>query len=218
MSTGAEGIEDRVERPLLRRRQLRVGRVGGDRSGVTTSFSTFSDYAAGASVNRYSTATRGAEWSVVDEFNTSFGPYDQSIISSAGNNALRLSNAVTSSRFSDQVWSPSVAVAGESGAGLFNDRGSNHTAPLNPPNQNGTAVYNGFRLEFDFWSVTGTTQQGLFTTVSPGAKQSGTRQSWLGLDGNYTDSLGRNGAARSGYCRDGTAGILRYPHVSGVNG
>jgi len=92
------------------------------------------------------------------------GPYDQEVAETGGSNqALRLSNAVASGSFGDQVFTAhSGMVAGESGSG---------------------ANYDRFYGEFDFWSVTGAAQQGLSVTVSPDNGEGG-RQSFIDIEDN----------------------------------
>ena len=160
---------------------------------ATNSLSDFGAHSAGASVNQYALGQRGVHWSVVDEFNTSPGSYDQRVVTMGANNVLRMSNAVTTGSFSNQPWSPSVAAAGEAGASLHNDRGTDHTAPLNPPNPNGTVTANNrFFFSFDFGSFTGATQSGLFLSVSAGPRQSSFRQTYIGLQGDIGGGLGVN--------------------------
>lgn len=153
------------------------------------SVSNFGSFTPGTTVNQYDITQRGVHWSVVDEWNTSPGTYDQSIVSIAGNNAWRMSNAVTDGGYSSQPWSPSVAAAGEPGSNLWNDRGTDHTAPIGPL-ANGGATTDRFFFEFDFGSATGSTQSGLFLSLSPGPRQSAFRQSYLGLSGDSGGGLG----------------------------
>jgi len=157
---------------------------------ATDSVTDFQSFTVGASVNQYNIAQRGVHWSTVDEWNMSPPALDQSIVSIAGNNAWRMSNATTTSGFSNQPWSPSVAAAGEPGSFLRNDRGADHTSPLNPPNPNGGATVGQFFFEFDFWSSTGAVQPGLALNVSPGPRQSSDRLSFLGLSGDSGGGLG----------------------------
>lgn len=125
-------------------------------------------------------------WTVEDEFGNSVNAFDQEVTDDgSGNNVWRLSNAHTSGGFSDQPNSHTApAVAGESGSALWNDRGSNHTAPLNPPNPGATPTTDSFHAQFSFRSATGGAQPGLQTSVSPIAKQSAFRNGYVSIADN----------------------------------
>ena len=147
------------------------------------SFTDFESFTVGDSINQYTIeADRGQTWSADDEWVGSPEDFDEAIVSSAGNNGWRVSNALGSGGYSGDPWSPSVTPAGEPGSHLWNDRGSNHTSPLDPPNENGSPVSSQFSMYFDFWSATYNTQDGMFLSVSPGPRQTSFRQSYLGLD------------------------------------
>lgn len=91
------------------------------------------------------------------------GPYDQAVANTGGGNqALRLSNALTSGSFGDQVFTAhSGEIAGEG------------------------AAFNRFYGDFDFWSVTGAAQAGLRLTISPD-NGSGGRQSFIAIEDSGT--------------------------------
>jgi hypothetical protein len=149
----------------------------------------------------------GSTWTVVDEWADgrltipSLADYDEEVTDEGnGNGVWRMSNAVTSGGMSDQPNSPSAPlVAGETGAELWNDRGPNHTTPVNPPYARATAATPFFSAAFSFKSVTGSPQADLSLNVSPVARQSTWRMSFLsitdtgaGFDLGFfdTDSIG----------------------------
>jgi hypothetical protein len=111
----------------------------------------------------------GSTWTVVDEWADgrltipSLADYDEEVTDEGnGNGVWRMSNAVTSGGMSDQPNSPSAPlVAGETGAELWNDRGPNHTTPVNPPYARATAATPFFSAAFSFKSVTGSPQADL---------------------------------------------------------
>lgn len=150
----------------------------------TTSFTDFESFTVNDTINQYTDeALRGQTWSADDEWVGSPGSFDEEIVSTGGGNqGWRISAAQGSGGFSAKPWSPSVAAVGEPGSHLWNDRGSDHTSPLDPPNENGSPAYSRFSASFDFWSATGTTQDGMFMSISPGPRQSSFRQSYIGLD------------------------------------
>ena len=99
------------------------------------------------------------------------GPYDQAIVNntygyaSFGCKSLRISNAVTSSGFGDQVFSPSYAnEAGETTASSSGFSGGTRT--------------NHFDAQFDIASTMATVQPGLSLSVSPD-RGDGSRMSYL---------------------------------------
>jgi len=136
----------------------------------------------------------GSTWTVVDEWadgrltSPSLADYDEEVTDEGnGNGVWRMSNAVTSGGMSDQPNTPSTPlVAGESGAGLWNDRGPNHTMPVNPPYVRATAATPFFSAGFSFKSVTGSPQAGLSLNVSPVARQSTWRMSFLSISDTGT--------------------------------
>jgi hypothetical protein len=139
-----------------------------------------------------------AGWTVEDQWgNTSWGDdpaeYDQEVAVDsydAANTVWRVSNAVTSGGLSGQPMSQVTdQAAGETGAALWNDRGSDHTEPLTPPDPGAYAGTNVFEGSFDFRSATGSPQTGLYITVSPTAKQFDGRQSYVELADDGTNGI-----------------------------
>ncbi len=135
-------------------------------------------------------------WTMRDSFGNSVTAFDQAIVDVSGTKVFRMSNAVTNGSYSNQVCSPVTSqVAGESTSSLWNNYGTNHTAPLNPPLFGATATSNRFYAKWSFRSATGAAQTGLQITVSPTAKQSTVRMGWLqmqdtgtGININFNDS------------------------------
>ena len=130
-------------------------------------------------------------WTVGDMWGNLAGPaFDEEVKDdgSGTNNVWRLSNAVARTSYSDQPFSPTTAaVAGETGAHLYNDFGPLHTAPVGPPgNAGAVATTNRFYAYTDFWSDTGAAQSGLSITLSPSAKQSSVRMSYLNISDSGT--------------------------------
>lgn len=132
----------------------------------------------------------GSLWTVVDEWGLGRltdgdvnNDYDERVVDDGtGNIVWRFSNAVTSGGFSDQPSSPSSpAVAGETGASLFNDRGTNHTTPISPPLPRASATTPYFHAGFRFKSATGAAQPGLALSMSPYPRQSNFRMSYLAI-------------------------------------
>jgi len=120
-------------------------------------------------------------WTVEDEFGNSGELFDEEVVDLGGNNVWRLSNAIATGGFSNQSYSHTTTPAGESDSALWNDRGTDHTLPLSPPNP-GTAVgSNLFHAGFRFKSATGAAQSDLSLSVSPSAKQSSFRNSFIGI-------------------------------------
>jgi len=146
-------------------------------------------------------------WTTRDAFTsaTTVGRWDQQVkqVSDANGtrNVFRMSNAITSSTYSSQVFSAtSGQVAGEANAALWNDRGTNGSAPFSPPQYGAYAATDTFYSKVSFRSATGAAQSGLALTLSASAKQSTVRMSWLqlqdtgsGFNLNVYDLLG-NGA------------------------
>lgn len=130
----------------------------------------------------------GSCWTVADEWGlgriatlSTADDFDERVVDLGGGNLVwRFSNAVTGS-FSDQPNSPSSpAVAGETGALLWNDRGPNHTTPTAPGGRAApTTPY--FHGSFRFKSATGAAQADLTLNISPTARQSDRRNSFIGL-------------------------------------
>ena len=114
---------------------------------------------------------------------------------------FRMSNAITNANYTAQVFSATSAqAAGESGAALWNNRGTNGAAPLSPAQFGQYATTDVFYSKVAFRSATGAAQPGLSLTLSPSAKQSAVRMSYLqlqdtgsGFDLNFVEA-GANGA------------------------
>lgn len=120
-------------------------------------------------------------WTTRDGFQTSVtvGNWDQAIVQVGAKRVWRISNAVTSNTYASQTFSSTSAeVAGETGSALWNDRGTNGSAPT-APQFGALATNNQFYSRFDFRSATGAAQNGLAITLSASAKQSAVRMSWL---------------------------------------
>ena len=96
---------------------------------------------------------------------------------------------MTSSTYSSKPFSPVTAqVAGETGAALWNNRGTNGCAPT--ALQFGAyATTSQFYHAFSFRSATGAPQPGLIVTLSPSAKQATVRMSWLQLKDNGSTGI-----------------------------
>ncbi|QEF99764.1 hypothetical protein Mal15_38310 [Stieleria maiorica] len=154
---------------------------------------TFDSFTPNTSVNGQ------GGWTVGDSFGNSAGVFDQAVVDDGtGNQVWRMSNAGTGS-FSNQPFSHrSASAAGETGAGLYNDYGTDHTSPNNPPLSSATAGSKYFHAAWDFKSATDGAQSGLFLSLSPAASQSTHRLSYIGIDGsaaggfalNFFDTLG----------------------------
>jgi hypothetical protein len=127
-------------------------------------------------------------WTTRDAFTsaTTVGKWDQQVMqvndANGSRKVFRMSNAITSSTYSSQVFSAvSGQVAGESGSALWNDRGTNGSAPLNPLGYGAYAASDSFYSKVAFRSATGAAQTGLSLTLSASAKQSSARMTWLNL-------------------------------------
>jgi hypothetical protein len=108
----------------------------------------------------------GSLWTVADEWGQSPSLFDEAVVDDGGNIVWRLSDALTGS-YSNQPNSPSSpAVAGDSAAFLYNDRGPDHTLPTTPPDTRAGATTPYFHGGFDFKSATGAAQPGLFISVN----------------------------------------------------
>ncbi len=133
-----------------------------------------------------------AGWSVVDEFGFTAGPaFDEEVVDDGtGNTVWRFSNAVGRGSLSDQPYSHlSTDVAGESGSALWNDRGTDHTMPLSPPNPRAFATVPTFHGQFRFRSATGAAQSDLSIDVSPSAKQSTWRNGFVRISDDGANGL-----------------------------
>lgn len=117
-------------------------------------------------------------WTVQDAFGNSGELFDEAIVDDGGNQVWRISNAFTAASYSNQPFSHAAPlVAGETGAGLYNDYGGDHTMPYNPPLSSATAASPYFHGAFDFKSATGAAQSGINLAISAGASQSPLRES-----------------------------------------
>ncbi len=147
---------------------------------------TFDSFTTGVSINGQS------GWTVEDQWGYDFveggKPYnldEQIVDDGTGNKVWRISSAYAYSEYSSQPFSPTTArVAGENGSSLWNDRGPDHTNPYNPPHFGANAATDRFHAAFDFRSATGAAQPGLAITLSPSAKQSTVRMSYLRISDN----------------------------------
>jgi hypothetical protein len=150
--------------------------------------STFETFNVGVSINGQS------GWTVEDQWGHDFvesgklANLDESIVDDGtGNKVWRISNAHAYSEYSSQPFSPTAdLVAGETGSSLWNDRGPDHTQPYNPPHFGANAATNQFSIAFRFRSATGAAQPGLAISLSPSAKQSTVRMSYLNIADNGT--------------------------------
>jgi hypothetical protein len=160
--------------------------------GARAAFTDFESFTLNDSVNGQ------GGWTVEDSFGNSAELFDEEVVDDGGNQVWRISNEYTSTSYSNQPFSSSAPlVAGETGAGLYNDYGTNHTAPNNPPLSSATAASKYFYGAWEFKSATGAAQADLSLTVSPSAKQSTLRQSYLrmtdsgsGFDLDFFDTTG----------------------------
>lgn len=155
----------------------------------------------------------GSLWTVVDEWGNGISGFDEQVIGDGfGNTVWRFSNAVTSSGYSDQPNTPSSpAVAGETAAGLYNDRGPNHTTPTAPMSRAATSTpyfHAGFRVK----SATEAAQPGLTIVASPIPRQSSFRMSYLGISdsGSGLDLLFYDTAADASFVLTTVATGLSY--------
>jgi len=141
----------------------------------------------------YSTGTINGQngWTVADTWGNSPVAFDEEVMDDGtGNQVWRLSNAISSTTYSAQPFSPSTGiVAGETGSSLWNDYGTDHTSPHNPPLFGANADVNRISATIDFKSATGATQDGLSVTLSASAKQSTVRQTYVRLEDNGTDGI-----------------------------
>jgi hypothetical protein len=139
------------------------------------------------------------------------GPYDQAIVNntygylSFGCKSLRVSDAVTSGSFGDQIFSASLA----------NEAGE--TDALNGGMSGGTRQ-NHFEAAFDIASVMSTEQTGMHLSVSPD-RGDGARMSYLrledtaaGIDVYFDDVQGTSASANFVETKVATA-LSRAPHT-----
>jgi len=138
-------------------------------------------------------------WTVQDSFGNSGGLFDEKVVDVGGNRVWRISNAVTATSYSNQPFSQTApVVAGETGAGLYNNYGNNHLSPNSPPLSSATAASPYFYGAWDFKSATGAAQSGISMAISPSAKQSTLRESFVqivdpgagGFNVNFFDTTG----------------------------
>ena len=146
-------------------------------SGAQASSTDFEAFTTGISVNGQE------DWTVEDSWGNAAELFDESVIDDGtGNNVWQFSNVYTSTSYSNQPYSaPADQVAGETGAGLHNDFGPDHTNPFSPPQSSATAASKLFYASLDFKSATGAAQPDLAITLSAGASQSTVRMSWLSI-------------------------------------
>lgn len=153
-------------------------------SVLTSSFAEMTDFnnlTPGESVNGQ------GGWTVVGPFNENAEQFDEEVVDlGSGNNAWRISNSHTSTQFSNQPYSSkSGEVAGETGAGLYNDYGTNGASPLSPPQSSSTATTPYFYGGFDFKSFTdsaqGSSESPMSIGISAGASLGATRMSYIGI-------------------------------------
>ncbi len=136
----------------------------------------FESFTANQSVNGQS------GWTVEDSFGNSGELFDEEIVDLSGNQVWRISNSFTATSYSNQPFSHSAPqIAGQTGAGLYNDYGTNHTSPNSPPLSSGTAGSKFFYASWDFKSATGAAQPGMNMAVSASGKQSTLRMSYLNM-------------------------------------
>jgi len=134
----------------------------------------------------------GSLWTTGDEWGFT-GSWDQEVKNDGGNKVWRISNAVTSSGFSNQPYSPSsLLVAGATGAALYNDRGPSHTTPVAPPGARYTASSKYFHGGFKFKSATGAAQPGLTMAINPAPRQGNVRMSFVGITDNGSTGFNLN--------------------------
>lgn len=148
----------------------------------------FESFTAGSSVNGQ------GGWTVEDEFGNGRADigqpaFDEEVVDLGGNKVWRLSNAVATTGFSDHPYSQTTTPAGEAGSALWNDRGSDHTMPLSPPNPGAAVGSEYFHGAFDFKSATGSAQDGLTLNVSPAAKQSAWRNGYVQIIDDESNGL-----------------------------
>lgn len=186
---------------------------GGARSGTWTTVS-----GTAAPINN--TPSCSSDDTTFDTFNlgsvngqhgwSATGPYDQEIVpntygySSFGCKSLRISDAVTSGSFGDQVFSYSIA----------NEAGE--TVAENGGQSSGTRQ-NRFEAQFDLASVLSTLQPGMHMSVSPD-RGDGARMSYLrfddaasGIDVFFYDVQGTTDPAN--FVETKIATISRTPHT-----
>jgi len=130
-----------------------------------------------------------AGWTLVDWFGNGtdaagFDDFDEEVTDDGtGNTVWRFSNAVAHSEFGIQPFSHrSPLAAGETDSALWNDRGTDNTMPLSPPLPNEFAGSTLFHGGFRFRSTTGTPQPDLALSISPSAKQSAWRNSFISIE------------------------------------
>lgn len=122
-------------------------------------------------------------WTVEDSFGNSVVSFDEAVVNDGtGNTVWRVSNSVTTGGFSNlPSTQTSPQVAGETGATLNNDYGSDHTMPNNPPGPGGTATTSNFSASLKFKSATDAAQSDLAISVSAAAKQSPWRDNAISI-------------------------------------
>jgi len=170
-------------------------------------------------------------WTTRDAFTTAttVGKWDQQVmqVNDANGNrkVFRMSNALASGTYSSQVFSAtSGQVAGETNAALWNNRGTNGSAPFTPAQYGAYSSTSSISSSISFRSATGAAQAGLGLTWSFSAKQSSVRMSYLrvvdngstGFDLIYSDP-GANGAFGAGYPNLTIASGLSYTQLHTID-
>jgi len=130
-------------------------------------------------------------WTTQDNFTScqTVGNWDQAIVDANGKRVWQISNADINPNPPGFTALPmsyvSTAVAGETGASLFNNRGPNGcgTNPIFPPTGD-IATTTKFYMRTDFRSATGAAQPNLTLALSAGAKQSASRMTNLRIYDN----------------------------------
>jgi len=126
-------------------------------------------------------------WTVEDSFGNDRNdhgqtPYDEEVIDGGSGNAVwRLSDAVTGGFSTLPMSYTSPWAAGETTAALYNDYGTDHTMPADPPAFGENAGTKHFHASFQFKSKTQAPQQDLSISVSAAAKQTPFRDTYLNI-------------------------------------
>eukprot|EP00204_Picochlorum_oklahomense_P001190 CAMPEP_0118797774 /NCGR_PEP_ID=MMETSP1161-20130426/263_1 /TAXON_ID=249345 /ORGANISM="Picochlorum oklahomensis, Strain CCMP2329" /LENGTH=729 /DNA_ID=CAMNT_0006724991 /DNA_START=93 /DNA_END=2282 /DNA_ORIENTATION=+ len=151
---------------------------------TTTDANTFANFTLG-NINGQS------GWTMQDSFGNCVGncPYDQAITEYNGVNVWRVSNAQGTFGFSDVSTSPGVGPAGETGASLWNNYGTDNTKPFDPPQFGASATSSCFCSAMKFRSVTEAAQPGFSIEYTPAAKQSTWRMSFVEINDNGVDGF-----------------------------
>ncbi len=171
-----------MKKPLAKLTHLLVGLSLTGLSGTLfAGLTTFNDLTPGQSVNGQ------GGWTVEGPFNDNVEQFDEDVVTiGPGNNAWRISNSTTQTLYSNQPYSSkSAEVAGETGAGLYNDYGPNGAEPFTPPHSSATATSHYFYGGWEFKSATdaaqGTEGSVMSIAISPGASYGAIRMSYLAI-------------------------------------